>query len=436
MRTGRWIESFLTAALMAGLAVPQPAQAQSAFQEVAGCWASKVIAALPQQKSKLCILPCRNMAGLDVPSLQQLGQLLQGELIRQGSGRIELSSSLSTYDLEGAGLAPADLPAADYWVEPGAAFQGSNILLSAKIFSRSLRLESFAVCAVTPSSTEILLFTQPAPVIPAGRLEKVFESQPLPFRPLDLDVSRDVDGVTQMVFLDDKGIGCFELRDNLLLMKSRLELPAPEMSVRDLRGSIWIGRAGTTDLMIAQRACDAGIFAFSTWEHGWQPTSSPVSFVPFPGASSDLMRGGVWERGRNFLHLASIEGDAQAGIQVYAAAIVPRDPARLLFVRRDSTLVISSLDGSAPAPLGGRAGDAVTIVSIDGTPCAMTTYPGGPGEADGLRAIRLEDGAVLLETAMAGTSIVAIRTLESRLFVLASDRDGFNRLYVYEIKTF
>src|SRR3990172_10621809 len=112
MRTGRRIESFLRAALLAGVVVPALAEAQSAFQEAAGCWASKVLGALPQQKSRLCILPCRNMAGLDVPSLQQLGQLLQGELIRQGSGRIELSSSLSTYDLEGSGLAPADLPAA------------------------------------------------------------------------------------------------------------------------------------------------------------------------------------------------------------------------------------------------------------------------------------------------------------------------------------
>ncbi len=238
-----------------------------------------------------------------------------------------------------------------------------------------------------------------------------------------------------MVFLDDKDIVSFELRDNLLLMKSRLELPAPEMSVRDLRGSIWVGRVGTTDMMIAQRSCDAGIFAFSSWEHGWQPSSSPVDFVPFQGASPDMMRGGVWERGRNFLHVASIEGDVKSEEQMYAAAIVPGESARLLFVRRDSTLVISSIDGAAPTPLGGRIGDAVTIVSIEGTSCAMTTYPSGSGEADGLRAIRLDDGAVLLETAMADTSIVSIRTLESRLFVLASDRDGINRLYVYELKT-
>lgn len=416
--------------------------AQSSFQEAATCWATKVLSSLttaPSTRVRVCMLPCRNLGGLDTAALQQLGQLLQGELTRQGGEGLSLSTTLSTYDLDGNPVETGMPEPADLWVEPAAAYNARELVISYRVYGKSLTLGGFGLCATRLSPTELMLFSIPAPVIAAGALEKAFASQPLPFRASDFDAAPGDDGVTRLAFLAADSWSLFELRESTLLLLQRVELPPPAATCRDRRGSIWLGPVGGTQYVLLQRCGDPAVQAFAAAEQGWQPSAAPFELVPLSGAPTSPACGTKWQTGRNFsMLMRQQEGGAASSVAqqppLYAATILRGDSPRVARVHGDSSLTITELDGSHPTRLPQRCGDAVAGLKLGDDLIVVASLPVPGADGDGLRGVRVSDGVVVLETPLPGLAVEALRAIDNRLFVLARNAEGTNFLHVYDLK--
>ena len=432
----------------------RPISAQSAFQEAASCISAKIVAKIQPWaggiQTAICVLPCRNLAGFDTPAMQQMGQLLQSELARQGAGHISLTTALSTIDLENSSQDLTSLPAADIWIEPLAAYAGSDLILAAKMFFRGGSLTDFVFCASRTSPGEILLFSQPPPIIAGSMLKEVFKSQPLPFHALDFSTNTTPDGILELAFLDGTGVKFFEFRDNTLLMKQSLDLPSVAIDVRDLRGAIWIGLVDGIMNTIAQRSNDSTAFSFTRLDQEWQAVPDSLPFVPLIGSRADVIVGCSWATGRNFFDSASLtaltsgsqtqphgerlQPSATPSTGWYSAAVMPGTVPQLVHVDRDSGVIVSALNGTAETKLPYKAGDALAVMPSQGV--TITSYPTMPGTSgDGLRGIRLADGMTMFEKEIRDFRIDAIRVEESQMVVLLSNQEKVQYLYVYEIAT-
>ncbi|MEW6368431.1 MAG: hypothetical protein AB1714_27705 [Acidobacteriota bacterium] len=429
------------------LLAPSIVAAESTFQQVAECVAAEVAEGMPasESRARMCVLPCRNLGGLDVPALQQLGQVLQSELAKRAGEKVSLTAVLSTLDVENPAPDLTPPVPVDYWLEPAVAYDGANLVVSAKLFSSDSTLERFAVCSRPIGTAEILLFSQPPPSVPGVGVEQVFESHPLPFHAVDIAVRRGSgEGVTELAFLGTSEILLFELRHGTLVMKDRLSLPRPELESRDARGSIWWGVLGGKTMLLAQRSSEPIVHAFEASGETWAPTQAPLQFVPFDGSSEGTIAGASWKPGRNyFAELQS--SSAKAGSQTqplpphdnepwYAGAIVSPDAAhrgKIVVVGRDSMLCIMTMDGKKLLALSHQVGDAFVATTVGGQPAVVASLPGVGN--DGLRAIRLDDGVVLFETEMPAKRVESVRILDGRLFVLTESASGVQTIQILEL---
>lgn len=430
-------------ALMIGAGIGH--SSSSTIQEAAACWAGKLVANIPaapaaggSERAVIGVVACRNLGGLDGPALLQLSQMLQGELQKAIGGRYALSATVSTYDLEGGDVEEHALPRADFWVEPGVAYAQGELVLSAKLFSRSLQLLSFLTCTSTISAAEIQLFALPAPMMPGTTIQPVLVSQPLPFKACGMFAAQlDETGAYLIAFIDRGGVSLFEMRENTLLMKFFLEMPTPAVPVRDLRGAVWIGKVENRLHIIAQRSCDRSVSCFAQSDDGfsWAGTQAPFNHVPLSGLADPAAGGLLWRTGRNFMVRPGESGAPAA--EYYGACAAPGGPApRLISTIRNSTLEISPLAGGPGTRLPLQAGDALAATTISGEPVILSSRPGNHLSADALRGTRLSDGTQLFEESLtAGQTVKAIASAGNLVFLLAADMQQSQHLRVYEIKS-
>jgi len=446
--------------VLATVAPLPPVRAQAGVPDAVSCLAQRIISRLPDPGSvsgtipTLRVLPCRNMAGFDAHALQQLLQLLQSEILRQGSGRLEIASEMATVDVESATpqSESGTVARADYWLEPLAGYSGNELVIGARLFARDNVLTDFVVCTAGTNAAEIALFSQPPPVMQGLALKELFRSQPLPFSALDFCVREGAEGPVELSFVDSSRVWLFEMRDTTLLMRGDLALPPAGMQVRDTRASIWQGDLAGSRYLLAQRSSEQAIHAFVRSEDGvWQIAAvPPLDVVPFAGSHEALLAGGRWEMGRNYLDPRTLrwpmpqdqtqpdtpprsasEPDLEWGEQaeLYAADIAGGGSPQVVGVTRDSRLAVLQPERMHRTAQG--SGDAVCV--LPGTEIAVTSLPVVGAAADGLRGVRIGAGVVVFEMQLPGGIVLALRAQGSRLYALTRDPEGRHFLHVYQI---